>query len=160
MDDSPTSDAEGNDDPLISLNAIIGLSSIETMPLHVQIMEATLTALVDSESTHSFISVAAARRLALQPEPRTGLMMVVANDDRVASDGVWRATRVFIGSVEFIMDMFVIPLDGFDMALSVQWLRSLGPILWDFDHCCMSCWCVDHIVVWQGVPQWRSTAAA
>jgi hypothetical protein len=65
MDDSPTSNIEGNDDPLISLNAITGLSSAETMQLHVQITEATLTALVDSGSTHTFISVVAVRRLTL-----------------------------------------------------------------------------------------------
>jgi hypothetical protein len=65
MDDSPTSNIEGNDDPLISLNAITGLSSTETMQLHVQITEAMLTALVDSGSTHTFISVVAVRRLTL-----------------------------------------------------------------------------------------------
>jgi hypothetical protein len=41
----------------------------------------------------------------------------------------------------------VIPLDDFDMVLGVQWLCSLGPILWDFDRCCMSCWHDDHRVV-------------
>jgi hypothetical protein len=50
------------------------------------------------------------------------------------------------------MDLFIIPLGGFDMVLDVQWLRSLGPILWDFDHGHMSCWRIDHRVVWQGVP--------
>jgi hypothetical protein len=92
MDDSPASDAEGDDDPLISLNAITGLSSTEMMQLHVQIMEATLTALVNSGSTHSFKLAAVACRLALQPKPRAGLMVAVANGDRVASDGVCHTT--------------------------------------------------------------------
>jgi hypothetical protein len=39
-EDSPTSDTEGNDGLLISLNA---MSSTETMQLHVRVMEATLT---------------------------------------------------------------------------------------------------------------------
>jgi hypothetical protein len=64
---------------------------------------------------------------------------VVTNVDQVASDGVYRATCVFIGSKEFILNLFVIPLDDFDMVLGVQWLRSLGSILWDFDCCHMSC---------------------
>jgi hypothetical protein len=54
--------------------------------------------------------------------------------------------------------LFVILLDGFDMVLGVQWVRSLGPILWDFDRCRMSCWRVDHRVLWQGIPQ-RHTVA-
>jgi hypothetical protein len=92
MDDSPASDAEGDDDPLISLNAITGLSSTEMMQLHVQIMEATLTALVNSGSTHSFILAAVACHLALQLKPRAGLMVAIANGDRVASDGVCHTT--------------------------------------------------------------------
>jgi hypothetical protein len=61
MDDSSISDIEGDDEPLISLNTITGLSSAEMMQLHVQVREATLAAPIDSGSTHSFISTAAAR---------------------------------------------------------------------------------------------------
>jgi hypothetical protein len=114
---------------------------------------------VDSGSTHS-ISAVVASRLALQPEPQAGLMVVITNGNHVASDSVCHATRVIIGSEEFIMDLFMIPLDNFDMVLGVQWLCFLGPIHWDFDRCRMSCWHVDHRVVCQGVPQQRMTAAA
>jgi hypothetical protein len=67
------------------------------------------------------------------------LTVAVTNGNQVASDGVCHTTRIFIGSEEFILDLFVIPLDDFDMVLGVQWLRSLGSILWDFDCCRMSC---------------------
>jgi hypothetical protein len=30
----------------------------------------------------------------------------------------------------------------------VHWLRTLGPILWDFDRARLSCWRDDHQVVW------------
>jgi hypothetical protein len=147
MDDSMTSDTEGDADPLIFLNTITNLSSTETMQLHVQVREATLAALVDSGSTHSFILATAARRLDLQSALRPSLIVRVANGDRVASDGVYHATRVLIGSEEFTLDLFVIPLDDFEMVLGVQWLRSLGLILWDFDRCRMSCWHDNHRVV-------------
>jgi hypothetical protein len=147
MEDSLIS-IEGNNDPLISLNVIIGMSSSEMMQLQCQVQEATLAALVDSRSTHSFISAAVVRRLDLQPEPRPDLTVRVANGDQVASDGVYRATHVLIGSKEFILDLFMIPLDGFDIVLGVQWLRSLGPILWDFDRCHMSSWRINHQVLW------------
>jgi hypothetical protein len=29
------------------------------------------------------------------------------------------------------MDLYAIPLDGFDIVLGCEWLRKLGPILWD-----------------------------
>ena len=92
----------------------------ETMQLHVRIMGDTVRALVDSGSTHSFISVDAARRLNLQPLLRPGLQVTVANGDRVDSTGICKSIRIFIDTEEFLIDLFVIPLEGFDMVLGVQ----------------------------------------
>lgn len=30
------------------------------------------------------------------------------------------------------MDLYILPLTGFDVVLGVTWLQSLDPILWDF----------------------------
>jgi hypothetical protein len=139
MDEGPALDQFDDLSPLISLNAIIGISAVETMRLAVQITTTTLTALVDSGSTHSFISVEAASRLHLLPIHRPGLRVKVANDDQVACDGVCKDTHFTIDDEEFMLDFFVIPLAGYDMVLGVHWLRTLGPILWDFTKACMSC---------------------
>jgi hypothetical protein len=72
----------------------------------------------------------------------------------------WRAlafAEVFINNEEFVLDFFVIPLVGYEMVLGVHWLRTLGPILWDFGRAQMSYWRDDHRVVWQGVPTRRTT---
>jgi hypothetical protein len=68
----------------------------------------------------------------------------------VATTGICRAAHVFIDTKEFVIDLFVIPLDGYDAVLGVHWLRTLGPILWDFAQARMTCWRDDHRVVWQG----------
>jgi hypothetical protein len=75
----------------------------------------------------------------------------VANGDRVASTGICRVVHIFIDQEEFIIDLFVIPLEGYDMVLGVHWMRSLGPIWWDFGRTRLYCWCDDNHVVWQGV---------
>jgi hypothetical protein len=56
----------------------------------------TLGALIDLGLTHSFISASVIPRLHLDPLHQLGLHVKVANDDRVASAGVCRATRIFI----------------------------------------------------------------
>jgi hypothetical protein len=64
MDDDITlAEIEEAADPLISLHAIAGLANAETMQLAVRIDGYTLGALVDSSSTHTFISVSAASLL-------------------------------------------------------------------------------------------------
>ena len=40
--------------------------------------------------------------------------------------------RISIGDYNLHSNMFSIPLGGFSMILGTQWLRKLGPILWDF----------------------------
>jgi hypothetical protein len=41
------------------------------------------------------------------------------NGGRVTSTGVFRATHIYIDKEEFVIDFFVISLEGFDMVLGV-----------------------------------------
>ena len=38
----------------------------------------------------------------------------------------------------FPIDLFIMPLPGYDVILGTQWLSALGPILWDFGARAMS----------------------
>jgi hypothetical protein len=128
-DESPSFDADAEEDPRVSLHAITGLPSTETIQFEVRLNDHTIGALVDSGSTHSFISVTAECRLHLDPVHNPGLHVGVANGDQVACIDICRAVHIFIDSEEFVIDLFVIPLEGYDMVLGVQWLCTLGPIL-------------------------------
>jgi hypothetical protein len=63
--DMMTTDDLDEEKPLISLNAITGISAAETMTLHVHLLDSIIEALVDLGSTHSFISVDTTSRLHL-----------------------------------------------------------------------------------------------
>ena len=39
---------------------------------------------------------------------------------------------ISIGYYNLHSNMFAMPLGGCDVILGTQWLRTLGPILWDF----------------------------
>jgi acetyl-CoA carboxylase carboxyltransferase component len=67
MDASEHTDELDDATPLISLNAITGIAAVETMKLLVHIQDATVTALVDFGSTHSFVSLDTACHLHLEP---------------------------------------------------------------------------------------------
>jgi hypothetical protein len=83
--------------------------------------------------------------------PQDGLTVKVANGERVTSGGVCRAATMIVGSEQFHANFYALPLDGFDVVLGVQWLRTLGPILWDFDDLKMAFWCDGRTVRWTGV---------
>jgi hypothetical protein len=129
LDSSKPTDHPDDTTTLISLNTIIGIAATETMKLLVHLSSDTITALVDSGSTHSFISTVAICCLHLDPLFHPSLQVTVTNGDRVASAGVCHNVKFYIDSEEFVLDLFIIPLAGYEMVLGVQWLRTLGPIL-------------------------------
>ena len=118
---------------MIFLSAITGIRTEETMQLHVHIGQQAFTTLLDSESTHNFISTGAARRVGLSFSDSAGAHVVIANGDRVACRGLAHDVGVRIRAEDFKVDCYSIPLDCYDMVLGIAWLRTLGPILWDFD---------------------------
>lgn len=114
------------------------------------------TALLDSGSTHNFISTTTARRVGLHFHSNNGAHVIVANGDRVASRGLARDVGIHInqdriGHEDFTVDCYSIPLDCYDMVLGVNFLRTLGPTLWDFDDLCMAFWHHGRRVLWKGV---------
>jgi hypothetical protein len=104
LEDDSLSMEDTEVDPQISFNTITGISQVETLQLLATIAGATIGALIDSGSTHSFIAASVAHRLNLHPTPRPGLNVMVANGDRIASDGVCSNIHIVIGTEEFIID--------------------------------------------------------
>ena len=121
--------------PVFSLQALAGVSFADTMQLEVVLGAAALVALLDSGSTHNFISEAAAQRSGLPLQQRPRLTAMVANGERVTCLGVIRAARLLIGGDSFPADLFVMPLAGYDVVLGTRWLAALGPIVWDLAVC-------------------------
>jgi hypothetical protein len=130
MDD----DVEGEtaDDLGISLHTLTGIDVSNTMTLNIFIHDASLVALVNMGSTHTFIQEAAATWLGVSVNPRPELSVKVANGDCVTSSGVYSKLHISIDDEAFDITCYGLPLVSFDIVLGVQWLRSLGPILWNF----------------------------
>lgn len=135
----------------ISLHALTGIRASHTMQLQVQVAGQTLLALVDSGSTHNFIAEGTARRLGLPLALHKDLSVAVANGDRVKCVGCCNNVTLSINEEAFGIDLFAIPLDAFELILGVHWLRTLGPIVWDFELLSMSLWRLDHQVIWHGL---------
>lgn len=120
-----------NEEPAISLHAITGKHA-NTMQLQVVVDMKLLLSLVDSRSTHYFISSTATQRLGLPIHHQANLNVSVANGEKISSLGICKGVQFSVITHSFIADFYVIPLDGFDIVLGVKWLQTLGPILWDF----------------------------
>lgn len=106
--------------------------------------------MVDSGSTHTFIHDVA-RRLGLDIKHRPGLTVAVANGERLHSPGICAATTIYIHGEAFVVDCCALALDGFDVILGVQWLKTLGPITWDFKALSMAFQYQGRAILWHSI---------
>jgi hypothetical protein len=113
-------DVRTEDTPVFSLQALAGVAFTDTMKLEVGLRSASLVALLDSGSTHNFISEAAAHRTGLPLQHRPHLTTMVANGERVACVGVIRDAPLTIGGASFPADLYVMPLAGYDVVLGTR----------------------------------------
>jgi hypothetical protein len=101
------------------------------MQIAVTLGPVSLVALLDSGSTHNFISATAAHRSGLPIQRRPRLTTMVANGERITCAGVVRYAPLHVDGEAFLADLFVMPLAGHDVVLGTRWLGALGPIMWD-----------------------------
>jgi len=119
-------------EPEISLHAIAGAINPNTMRLIGWIKHQRVVILLDSGSTHNFLDPSILRKLFLPVDATMQLQVRVANGARVASEGRCHSVPLKIQGLLFKADFYVLSLGGCDMVLGVEWLRTLGPVLWDF----------------------------
>jgi hypothetical protein len=153
-DDSLDSEAD------ISLHTLSGACTAETMRLPVSMQDQSLITLIDSGSTHCFMVAHVTHRLNLTPTAKDGITVGVANGERLPCLGVCSALPLAINGELYYIDFLVIALEGYEMVLGCNWLRTLGPIVWDFSRLSMAFWWLDHWVMWTGLAANRLLAFA
>jgi hypothetical protein len=121
------------------------------MQLMVCLSKNYIRTLVDSGSTHCFIATNTTERLGLVWSSQQGLTVGVANGERVSCLGICPQASITIDNEQFLINFYGIALEGYDLVLGCNWLRQLGPILWDFDKLTMAFWWMNHRVKFQGL---------
>jgi hypothetical protein len=152
-------DTHGDDEPRISLYVVAGVQAEDTVRLRIFVKGQELLALVDFGFSHNFIrdEVVVQLGVALLPV-RAGLNVVVANGDRLPCQGFCEGLDIVVGVEPFRLPCFSLALGGYDLILGTQWLRTLGPILWDFSRLSMTCFIDGRRVTWQGEPRGSLTS--
>jgi hypothetical protein len=151
LDPDPEAASAGAPSPHVSLHALTGVRTENAMVLHVTVKGQQLVALLDSGSTTNFINAELCARLQLATDPRPALQVLVANGDGVPCQGVTHNVPISINTEAFSTSCFGITLGSFDLILGYDYLRALGPILWDFAHHRLSFIRGGQRVTWLGV---------
>jgi hypothetical protein len=118
--------------PEISLHTIASAVNLNTMRLIRWIKHQRVVVLLDSGSTHNFLDPTILHKLFLPVDAALLLQVRVTNGARVTSEGRCHSISLKIQGHLFKADFYVLPLGGYNMILGVEWLQTLGPVLWDF----------------------------
>jgi hypothetical protein len=119
-------------EPIISLNAIIGFSSPETLKLIDYIKHQKVIIMVDNSNTHNFIHRHIAQETHCYIHAVNNFQIMIVNGGSMKCGGHCENVCLQIGAYHMKSHMFAIDMGGCDIVLGADWLRNLGPILMDF----------------------------
>ncbi|XP_039039589.1 uncharacterized protein LOC120177547 [Hibiscus syriacus] len=121
----------------ISMNVITGCIGHNTLRIQGTILGRPLNILIDSGSTHSFLTPqwADAGIQVTTPYP---LAITVANGQQLFSTARCNRVEWQMQGHSFIHDFRLLQLGGSDMVLGVDWMKLVSPILMDFNKLTLS----------------------
>jgi hypothetical protein len=85
--------------------------------------------LIDSGSTHKFLSEKIARLLRLPVVPTKSFAVCIENGERLFCQGRFEEVQVNMQDIQFSLTIYYLPLVGLDMMLGIQWLEMLGYVV-------------------------------
>ncbi|KAF5761352.1 putative retrotransposon gag domain, aspartic peptidase domain superfamily [Helianthus annuus] len=116
----------------ISFIAVSGTILPQTLRLSGRIKNKDVVVLVDGGSTHNFISQTLVDQLGLTIEKDVNFEVLVANEDTLVCAGRVRNLTIMFSGYTLTTDLFVLPIVAHPVVLGIQWLKTLGPVEFDF----------------------------
>ena len=116
----------------ISCNALVGITTPQTLKVEGHIKKKKVIVFIDLGSTHNFIHCKVAKELNcfLYPAPKCQVM--VANGGTINFSGKCHNIKLTMAEYLLTSPMLSIPMGGVDVVLGVQWLQSLGTVAFNF----------------------------
>nr|ADX31265.1 unknown [Triticum aestivum] len=127
-------DPDSDEDVLmcISKGATTGQTTPRTVRLLGQIGGQEMLILVDSGSSHSFLSDTVVARLQLPIQAMSTVAVKIADGGTLSCSGVVPECRWKTQGHEFVTDLRVLALGCYDMIVGMDWLESCGPMWIDW----------------------------
>eukprot|EP00253_Pinus_taeda_P027980 PITA_27980 len=126
------------DEPVISLHALAGISSPQTLKIRGFIKHRLVVVLIDSGSTHNFIHQKVVEAVHCFVRTVSNFQVQIADGGTMKYEGHCENVKLRRGDYQLKTHMFSIHMGGCDIVLGAEWLHTLGPITMDFQELYMS----------------------
>ncbi|XP_074351847.1 uncharacterized protein LOC141690994 [Apium graveolens] len=111
-----------------SLNALAGQGIPRSLQLMGEINRHKVQVLIDSGSTHNFVKPTVVEKLGLDVHTTSTFRVYIGNGDSLVCQFYCPNVVVLIQGHVFSMDLYVLPIEGPDIVLGIQWLQTLGKL--------------------------------
>ena len=118
--------------PTISCNALVGITTPQTLKIEAHIKKNMVIVLIDSSSTHNFIHFKVAKEFNCFLYPTPECQVMVANGGTINCSRKCHNIKLTMGENVLNSPMLSIPMGGANVVLGVQWLQSLGMVAFNF----------------------------
>lgn len=135
----PACHADDNPDsiPVISLNALEGSTTFHCMRLTGYVGKKMIYILIDPGSSHNFLDEKVAQDIGCPLVPAPTYRVNAAFGSQMTFTHKCSSFTWTTQGYSFTTEIRTLPLDCCDLILGVQWLITVGPILWDFSNLLM-----------------------
>lgn len=117
----------------ISIHALKGQVNDRTIRLGGIVNNKSVSILVDSGSTHNFIQIEVAHALKLDISPIKPFNVITASGDKLKCEKVCKKAGLKIDDLKLEVELFLLPFAGSNIVLGVQWMKTVGKILTDYN---------------------------
>jgi predicted aspartyl protease len=108
---------------------LAGTEGSKTIRLRATVGDQVMILLIDSGSTHTFVTKAFAERAGCMISPVSPLPVKIANGHRMISDAQVVGLPWTVGETTFTTDMRVLELGAYDVVLGMNWLKCFGAMI-------------------------------
>jgi hypothetical protein len=137
----------------LSLNAIAGTKSGDAMRIRALVKKKVMLILVDSGSSHSFISESFVQNTGLTPTQSSTMQVRVANGQLLSSTSHLDDMEWWSQGYTFHTTMRVLGMTAYDAILGYDWLKAHSPMVCNWNLKTMEFQEGNQIVLLQGVKQ-------
>jgi hypothetical protein len=141
----------------LSIHALVGTESGDTIRPRAMVGNQVLLILVDSGSTRSFLNASMLPRLQCSAQATTPVTVKLANNELMQCDSWVPNLTWWIHGEQFHTPMRVLPLGAYDAILGVDWLKKHGPVTGDWVNKTLQITNLGKRVTLQGVEPTEST---
>lgn len=117
----------------ISLDAMAGTETSETVRIRALVGNQVMVLLVDSGSTHTFVTRSFAVRAGCKITPAPEVSVKVANGEYMISDSQVQGLQWWAQCHTFNTDMRILDIGAYDAILGMDWLKKQGKMACDWE---------------------------